>query len=332
MNSLSSINRVAVIGLGNIATRHRRNLKSLFPHAKLLAMSASGRTPGESISDCDEIVNSIDALIEQKVQLAIVASPAPFHARHANVLLAAKIPVLIEKPLATSSDDCFEISEAARQSGTAVAVGYCLRYLSSAQRIKALFEQGIIGDLYHAHIEIGQYLPDWRPGRDYRQCVSARSELGGGALLELSHELDYAQWLLGPLDLQYAILRSSSELGLDVEDSADLMTTTGSGAVVTVHLDFLQRQAYRCCRFVGSQGVVEWDLIGNSIHFIDLHGRRELYSEPKWDKNLMYLEMVRDFVRAIKQQDNQVITLSEASLSVSLIEQIKQRAKPKELD
>lgn len=327
MNARPVMNKVGVIGFGNIATRHRRNLKSLFPHATLFAMSASGRVPIEPINDCDEVVSDIDELIAQKVQMVIVASPAPFHARHAIALLAANIPVLIEKPLATSSEDCLAINEAAKQSGTPVAVGYCLHYLSSAQQLKALFEQGILGELYHAHIEIGQYLPDWRPSKDYRQCVSARLELGGGALLELSHELDYSQWLLGPLNLQHAILRSSSELGLEVEDSADVMTTTASGAVVTMHLDFLQRQAYRRCRFVGSQGVVEWDLIGNAIYFTDGKGCRTLYSEPEWDKNQMYLDMVCDFVRAIEQQVNQVITLREAALSVSLIEKIKQLAK-----
>ncbi|NGN98471.1 Gfo/Idh/MocA family oxidoreductase [Grimontia sp. S25] len=322
------MNKVAVIGLGSIATRHRRNLKLLFPKARLLAMSASGRLPEEVISDCDQLVSSIQQLISEQVQFVIVASPAPFHAHHAIELIKAKIPVLIEKPLATSSGDCSAINEAAAQNGALVSVGYCLRYLSSARKMKVLFDQELLGELYHAHIEIGQYLPDWRPSKDYRQCVSARPELGGGALLELSHEFDYSQWLLGPLVLQHAILRSSSELGLDVEDSADVMTTTAKGAVVTVHLDFLQRQAYRRCRFVGNKGVVEWDLIGNAIYFTDGQGRRVLYSEPDWDKNQMYLEMVRDFVRAIDQQANQVITLPEAILSVSLIEQIKKQTKP----
>nr|WP_086939821.1 Gfo/Idh/MocA family oxidoreductase [Thaumasiovibrio occultus] len=323
------MSKVAVIGLGNIATRHRRNLKALYPNVTLLAMSASGRIPEEAISDCDGIVGSIDELIAQRVQLVIVASPAPFHARHAIALLEANIPVLIEKPLATTSEDCQAICKAAERSGTPVAVGYCLRYLSSALQIKALFEQGILGELYHAHIEIGQYLPDWRPSKDYRECVSARPELGGGALLELSHELDYSQWLLGPLAVQHAILRSSHELGLEVEDSADVMSTTQSGAVVTIHLDFLQRQAYRRCRFVGQLGALEWDLIGNAIYFTDGEGRRALYSEPEWDKNQMYLEMVRDFVAATQHQTNQAITLQEASLSVSLIEKIKQQAQPK---
>lgn len=324
MSNPITINKVAVIGLGNIATRHRRNLKMLFPHASLLAMSASGRVSEDVISDCDVIVGSVAEIIEQHVQLVIVASPAPFHSCHAIELLNAGIPVLIEKPLATSNEGCMAIVKAAESSRTPVAVGYCLRYLSSAQKIKDLLGKDSLGELYHAHVEIGQYLPDWRPNKDYRQCVSARADLGGGALLELSHEFDYTQWLLGPLSLQHAILRSSKELELEVEDSADVMMTTTSGAVVTFHLDFLQRRAYRCCRFVGSKGALEWDLIENTIYFTGPETRRTLYSEPAWDKNQMYLEMVRDFVRMVEQRPNQSITLKEATSSVALIDQIKQ--------
>ncbi len=52
--------RVAVVGLGNIATRHRRNLKQLFPNALLYAMSASGRVPQETVNDADLLVTSIE--------------------------------------------------------------------------------------------------------------------------------------------------------------------------------------------------------------------------------------------------------------------------------
>ncbi len=68
---------VAVIGLGNIATRHRKNLKQLFPDSRLVAMSASGRIPQEAVSDCDVVVGEVNELITHKVELAVVASPAP---------------------------------------------------------------------------------------------------------------------------------------------------------------------------------------------------------------------------------------------------------------
>ncbi|EHH2450031.1 Gfo/Idh/MocA family oxidoreductase [Vibrio vulnificus] len=317
--------RVAVVGLGNIATRHRRNLKQLFPNALLYAMSASGRVPQETVNDADLLVTSIEELIEQRVQLVIIASPAPFHAAHAIPLIEVGIAVLIEKPVTASQADEQRLRKVALQHDTPVAVGYCLRYLSSALEMKALLAAGKIGQLYHAHVEIGQYLPDWRPSKDYRDSVSAKASLGGGALLELSHEFDYTQWLLGDLTLEHAILRQTKELGLDVEDSADMLLSTSKQAIVHMHLDFLQRKAHRQCRFVGSKGALEWDLIGNEIRFVTPQGTQVLYSEPKWDKNQMYTAMLADFVAQIHQQPNQCVSLAEAAQSVELIEEIKQR-------
>ncbi len=324
MNGIMS--KVAVIGLGSIATRHRRNLKNLFPRAELLVMSASGRIPKEVISDSDGIAASVEELIEADVELVIVASPAPFHAQHAVPLIEAGIPTLIEKPVTTTIDDAQAILQAITQYQTPVAVAYCLRYLPSALKLKALLVGNGIGTLYNAHIEIGQYLPNWRPSKNYRDCVSAKRSLGGGALFELSHELDYAQWLLGPLHLQYALLRSSEELDLDVEDIADITTLTDTGVVATIHLDFLQRKAHRKCSFVGSNGRIEWDLIQNQLTLTTAAETRVIYSDPEWDKNQMYIAMIEDFVQMIGQNRHTCTELTEAVTTVHLINDIKQKA------
>lgn len=314
---------VAVIGLGNIATRHRRNLKLLFPQSRLLVMSASGRVPQEEISDCDEIVSSLSELIAAEAELAIVASPAPFHARHALPLIEAGVPTLIEKPLSMTLTDSQILIEAAKKHMTPVCVGYCLRYLSSAYFVKEAMDKEVIGHIYNAYIEIGQYLPDWRPSKDYQDSVSAQAHLGGGALLELSHELDYAQWLFGHLHLNHAILRTTDELSLDVEDCADLLLQNDKHTVVNIHLDFLQRKAHRKCRFVGSKGVLEWDLIQNELKLIQPHEETILYSDASWDKNQMYLNMVRDFVYKIEGCSHSCIDLGQAAQTVELIEAIK---------
>lgn len=315
--------RVAVIGFGNIAIRHRRNLKELFPGSTLYAMSASGRVPVEKIENSDFVVSSVSELISNNIQLVIVASPAPFHSDHAIPLIESGIPTFIEKPIAACSVDALAIQEAEKTYQTPVSIGYCLRYLPSAKKMKQIIGQGLLGDLYNVSVEIGQYLPDWRPTKDYKSSVSANACLGGGALLELSHEFDYVQWMLGPLSLRHAILRSSCELDLDVEDSVDVLALAGENTVVNIHLDFLQRSAYRQCRFVGSKGVVIWDLIENEIRFISKGASTFLYQEPSWDKNKMYLEMISDFVRKINKIENRSVGLHESLKTIALIEQIK---------
>lgn len=318
--------RIAVIGLGNIAERHRRNLKKILPQARLFAMSARGRLPLEPVSNADQLVNSVASLIEKQVQLVIVASPSPLHASQSLALIEEGIPVLIEKPITASRADGKILLDAVERHQTPVAVGYCLRYLTSAIEIKKIFASGVLGHLYHANVETGQYLPDWRPGTDYREGVSARPELGGGVLLELSHELDYLQWLLGDLELEHAILRKTRELGLKVEDSADLILSTREDAVVHVHLDFLQRKAIRQCRFVGSRGALEWDLIGNEIRFTSAKDTKILYSASERDKNAMYIAMVSDFISYLQGKPNHCVSIVEAVKNIELIEQIKTRS------
>lgn len=317
--------RTAVIGLGSIAKRHRKNLKLLFPKGQVYAMSASGRVPNEDVCSCDFVASNIKELIDSNVEMVIIASPAPFHAIHAITLIKAGIPVIIEKPLASHSKGAQEIRDAQKLYSTPVCVGYCLRYLPSAKVMKRSLESKIIGDPFHCSIEVGQYLPDWRQGQDIRKTVSANQELGGGALLELSHELDYANWLFGDLKLEHANLRSSQDLGLSVEDCVDIVVSAERNLIVNMHLDFLQQRPHRKCRVVGSSGAIEWDLLKNEVVVMKKDQDEIIYSESTWDKNQMYINLITDFIKLIGQEESSSVTINEAAKTVVLIDSIKSR-------
>ena len=320
------ISSVAVIGLGNVASRHRKNLKLRFSGVTVLAMSSSGRKVDESIDNADYVVNSIQDIIDAKPAFVIVASPSTYHAKHALRLLEKKIPVLIEKPVTASLSDSYKLIAASQLSQTPIAVGYCLRYLPSSCEMKRVLAEGLIGNVYNAFVHVGQFLPDWRDNKEFRSSVSAKVSLGGGALLELSHELDYIQWLLGDMNFEYAHLRTSHELDLEVEEIADLVLTSIEGVVCNVHLDFLQKKPHRMCVLIGSRGRLEWDLIGNTIVMHNAEGRFTIYSKPDWDKNEMYLDMVDDFVDMINSKPSDCIDIDQATKTVALIEEIKANA------
>jgi hypothetical protein len=305
--------RVAVIGLGNIAKRHRSNIKKMFPEAEIIVMSASGRLPSEMICNADYIVSNIQNIIDYTVDMAIIASPAPLHSLHAIPLIEAGIPVLIEKPVTTSVEDAKSIIKAKSKYQVNAGVGYCLKYLSSALFVKKFIESGRAGKVINANIEIGQYLPDWRPNTDYKKSVSAVHSLGGGVLFELSHDIDYAQWLFGKLEIEHALIRNTGELGIEVEDVADILATSQSGCVVSLHLDFLQRQASRKCKIISNRGALVWDLIKNQVVWTDETGESVLFSDELWDRNKMYLNMLSDFNNKNKSDSFSSI---ESSLSV----------------
>ena len=317
------ITKAIVIGLGSIALRHRRNLKQLFPEVLVIAVPASGRISNQNIEFADQIILTLEDAIKEKIDMAIVASPAPFHLIHAKLLLLAGIPSLIEKPVTSNLQDAQELIRIHNETGTPTAVGYCLRYMPSSIKMKELLGQNIIGNIYNAFVSVGQYLPDWRPSKDYKNSVSAKKSLGGGALLELSHEIDYIQWLLGSMEVQYAQLRSSSELNLEVEELADVVLVSDVGTVCNIHLDFLQKKASRTCSFIGEKGRLDWNLPSNTIKLHTREGGVCLFSEPDWDSNQMYLSLLTDFLDLVAGRENSSIDLEQATKTIELIESVK---------
>lgn len=309
--------RAAVIGLGNIAKRHRRNLKQIFPGIEIVTMSASGRLPNELVCNSDFIAENIQKVLDYNVDMAVIASPASFHSLHAIPLIEAGIPVLIEKPVSTTLDDAKAILRAKNKYNVNAGVGYCLKYLSSALFVKQFIESGSAGKALNANIEIGQYLPDWRPNTDYKKSVSAVKNLGGGALFELSHEIDYAQWLFGKLNVEHALIRNTGELDIEVEDVANILATSQSGCIVSLHLDFLQKHASRKCKVIFSRGALVWDLIKNQVVWSDETGESVLFDEQAWDKNKMYLNMLSDF-----NNQNKSVSFSSIESSLSVVELI----------
>lgn len=317
------MNTFAVIGMGSIAKRHLANLRQLHPLAKIYAVSASGNNT--VVPENADAVVSLDELIASGPEYVIVASPAPYHVDAAQKLLAHDIAVLIEKPLAHNAQTCLALQTlCARQERELVAVGYCLRFLPSALVVKDFLNERLLGTVYNVRANVGQYLPGWRSDKDYKASVSASRSLGGGALLELSHELDYLMWLLGDLSLQHSWLRTSEELGLAVEDIADLVLLSDSNIYVSVHLDFVQKSTQRNCEFIGEYGRLVWDLLSNTVTLYHEKGVDSLYAEPDYDKNGMYLAMLTEFENVSLRGKNTLATVTSATKVVQLIDQAKQ--------
>lgn len=321
--------KAAVIGLGNISKRHRRNLKSLFPEIEIIAVPSSGKLPKSQVSDASCVVPTVHEALSFGLDFAIVASPATFHAQHAVQLLNFGVPTLIEKPLSASNQDAASILQAQRNTTTPAALGYCLRYLPLIQELKNIIDSQKLGEIYNVFCDIGQFLPDWRPGKNYQDSVSAKKSLGGGALLELSHEIDYLFYIFGDLLPVSIITKSSKELSLDVEDSADILATNLSGITFSIHLDFLQKQTTRQCKIIAEKGNVICDLIENEIIFIDNTAKRVLYRDVDYDKSYMYIDMLKDFICYINKSKNKSVTIEEGLRVVGFINKCKKMTQGK---
>lgn len=264
-SAVKTVQSLLIAGLGSIGRRHLALVRKTLPEARITVLRhpASASEPVEGA----EVVTDMPSALAAGVEAAIIANPASLHLETALPLARAGVHLLIEKPLSHSAEGTEELIATCAETGAVLQVGYCLRFDPSLRAMKKAFDEGRIGRALGFQASVGQHLADWRPDADYRRSVSARAELGGGALLELSHEIDYARWLLGEPTTIAARLGRSGELEIDVEDMADLTLTFTSGVAGTLHLDMLQRPATRTARIFGTNGALTWDGIRHEAWF-----------------------------------------------------------------
>jgi predicted dehydrogenase len=257
--------KVLIVGLGSIGLRHLANLRQLQTDAHITVCrthSQSRNIPPEA----DSVVFNLDCALASKPTAAIVATPSAFHIATALDLAQEGTHLFIEKPLSHNLDGVDELLELCRRRHLVLFVGYVLRFQRSLQLLRSALQEGKIGRILSLRAEAGQFLPEWRPGSDYRKGVSGRRDLGGGAVLELSHELDYVPWLVGDVQSVSAQIGQLGDLEIDVEDMAEIVLRFRNGAIGSVHLDMLQRPATRTCRIVGTDGTVVWDGLSHRVH------------------------------------------------------------------
>jgi predicted dehydrogenase len=296
--------RVLIVGLGSIGRRHASIARELLPEAEIMVLrhERCGDLAGTGIDRC---VTSIAEAVRFGPQVAVIANPASHHLAVALPLAEAGVPLLVEKPLSHSAVGVAELIELCRQRAQVFMTGYNLRFHPSLQEFRRLVCEGAVGRILSVRAEAGQYLPTWRQDADYRIGVSARAELGGGVLLELSHEIDYLSWCFGDVAWVSAVLAQVSDLEIDVEDVAYLtLGFLGSGdrrgAVATLSIDFIRHDAARCCVAIGDRGTLRWSAAAGTVEqFDDAVWRTVFLRRPERDDS--YREEWRQFLDCVRK-------------------------------
>jgi len=274
----------------------------VLPEAEIAVWRRSG-TDLAPPSGADHVLFSLDDVFAFKPDAAIIASPASLHLEAALPLANAGVHLLIEKPLSSTSDNVDQLVALCREKKLVLMVGYNLRFMPSLQKARAMVREGAIGRVISVRAEVGQYLPQWRPHADYRKGVTAQSALGGGVLLELSHDIDYILWTLGLPGSVTAFGGHYSDLEIDVEDVAEILVDYPERrCLVSIHLDMVQQSAIRRCRFVGSEGILIWDCIADQIEYFRAdRGEWLVIDDVRLeDRNFMYIEQLRHFLDCIE--------------------------------
>lgn len=291
-----------VVGFGSIGQRHARLLEArgLNP----VIVSRRSETP-----DLRDLRSALD---EVKPRYVIVCNETSAHQETLKILEdhLSGARVLVEKPLSHRADTiAFDLS------ANRYFVGYNLRFHPAIREVKKLGE-GESPILFCA--SVGSYLPDWRPNTDYRKSYSAQSELGGGVLLDLSHEIDLARYLCGRLKFQASFAGQISTLEIEAEDCADLLAVSETGCRINLHLDYISRFPIRRGQLHTPTRSMEYDLIQNCL--IDsLQGAQSF----ELDRDYTYERQLDAFLG--KEEPNELCSLSEGLETVALVDLIKDR-------
>ena len=302
----SSLKKVLIVGLGSIGMRHLKIIQKLFPKIKIIALRHQPCDKEEANSlglyDC---VDSIEKAIELKPDAAIIANPSTMRLELINILANSGVHLFIEKPISAFSEGVQELIDLCNHKGIVLMTGYNLRFLPSLVEFRKQLDSGKIGKILSFHAEVGQNLSKWRLNKNYKKTVSSQKTLGGGVLLELSHEIDYINWIFGKADWVKSHLSNQSDLEIDVEDSANIIfgfkRQKNYEIIGLLNMNFYQYDISRKCKAVGEKGTLLWDGVVGEIKFYgekDKSWKTVFTSYP--DRDFTYIEEIKNFFTSIE--------------------------------
>jgi predicted dehydrogenase len=292
---------VLIIGNGSIGKQHANTIKQL-GHQPIVLTNYPG-------SDSIQYIKSITEA--PKVSHVIICTQTNQHLQDFKQItkLASVKSVFIEKPITSSTKDAIELKKIANETGIAVFVAFDMRFISHLQYVKRNLHF-ILDQIRLVKINCGQYLPEWRPGTDYRKSYSSDASRGGGVDLDLTHEIDYMLWLFGaPNDIKYLTTENISTLELNSPDYFKGIYKYPS-FIVDVELDYF-RKADRQLIILGENT--------NLVHLDFVAGTLEFNGEKIIKNHTIKPLLAEDQVFLSEQNKNDLCTLDESIMIMKYI-------------
>jgi len=317
--------RILIAGCGSVGRRHLRNLQGLGENDIVLYRSGYGTMPADELAQFPA-ESDLERALGHKPDAVIVSNPTALHLKVAIAAVEAGCHLLLEKPVSHTMAGVDRLLASVEKTGVRVCVGFQYRFHPGLQQIRQWLVEGAIGRAVAARASYGDHLPDWHPWEDYRQSYSAREDLGGGAILTLCHPLDYLRWMLGDVESVWASAANLGGMGIDVDDTAEIVLRFASGVLGAVHLDLVQRPPSHSLEVIGTGGTLRWDQADGTarIYRADV-GSWEDYRPPSaFERNDMFLAEMHNFLQVCQGEAQPVCSLADgiAALRLSLAAQI----------
>lgn len=311
--------KILVVGYGSIGRVHATNAAS---HGTVGVCDASPDARDAAASGgIEEAFETLESALAWKPDGVVVATPPDTHLSLARAVLDAGAAVMIEKPVAHDLSDIAPF----RDPRLPAYVVCNMRFHPAVAEMTERF--GEIGSPLFARAHYGHYLPQMRPGTDYRTLYAAQQAAGGGVVRDAIHEIDYLMAWLGPVAEVRCTAGRLSDLEIDVEDFAVITLEHQSGAMSEIHLDYLRRRKARGCELCGTDASLIWESDGKAPEHCWLSRVRDndgppevLLNEPDLDAAVMYRRLMDEFAAAIGGRPSALATIDDGAdaLAVAL--------------
>ncbi|MEZ5778338.1 MAG: hypothetical protein R3E44_08250 [Paracoccaceae bacterium] len=268
--------RLLVIGNGSIGRRHAANLETLGAQVTHLPYRAFHQ----------------GAAHDGQFDAVVIATATQIRTEPIAFATERGLPFYVEKPLAFRQEDLARITDLARPVAERSMTGYMMRYHPAFRHLAGMD----LSDIYRARFEIGHDVRQWRSNWSFAESYAARPE-GGGALLDLCHEIDMAAALFP--DLKIGAVTSHGHPAFPGVDFATEIgfSPTGTGPAGAVGMDYLSPVSLRRISLRGTRHTVDFDLAAGSYRIAT--GGTWQGIDFAFDRNEMFLAAMRDFLALV---------------------------------
>lgn len=256
-------------------------------------------------------------------EAAVVALPPHLHRSAAESLLGEGLHLLMEKPLATTVEDCDAMLAVAGRANRVLAVAMMRRFARSARYLKAAVESGMLGPIrrYVARSGAAEAWPSRSP---YMFSVA---ESGGGVLVSNGcHDLDMMLWLMGPI-ATFAFFSDSPRRN---EANCLIEAELVCGARATVEVSRTRTLA-NTIRIEGERAAVEAPLMGEAA-WVFPHGLGDeslaRLGHPALDYPQVMADQLADFARAVRGGGGPLVGGESGREMIALLQACYARAQP----
>lgn len=297
---------VLVIGLGSIGLRHVNILNKIKKVQTILVYSSRKK---KKYGKVVFIKNLKSANCADYIIISSKTSDHYKYLKFSENYFKNKI-ILVEKPL-------FEKSKVIKIKNNKVFVGYNLRFHPILNFIKKIIKNRKIFSVYLSCLS---YLPEWRKNIHHKLSYSSIKKNGGGVLLDLSHELDYLQWIFGNISqINFSNIDKISNITKDSEDYANLIGKINNINFI-LNLNYFSQNVKREIIIDGKDFSLTADLIKNKVILASDNKRKNI--NFKVDSDYTYEQQ---HLSIIRNNHRNLCNWIEAKKYIDLIDKIKKQ-------